>query len=360
MIKSGRDDGRDRGGLTRRGRRPPWAAIGFVVVGAALWTPAAAQSGDATEETDAAAACGAVIVAQFDWPAAEFVAALVARILEDGYGCDVEAPPASPDAALAALKADGADPADRPVIVAPALPLDQADAVGVLASAALFNGEDVRGFATPEWFAATRPQLDTLSDIAANAALFAGPQGERPTLTLCPETWPCYAEGRAVALAHGLDDGFDLRPAASGAALAEELAAAHRRREPWIGYYWAPSATAAEYPLRFIPADPAVACPPNGAPDACRADFAPARLGLLYGAALADRAPEAAAALDAIALPVAAVHRALIWRSRNAAGAAAAADRFLAEEPEIWRAWVSPEAADGIRSALQRRQSSGE
>ncbi len=335
-------------------RRRRAGALLCVLAAAAL---AGSAAGQEPPETPEASRCGTVIVARFDWPAAELAAALAARLLEDGYGCEATLAPASPGPALARLRAPAE--ADAP-IVAPGLPLAAADdAPRIAAGGALFTGADRRAFAAFEWFAATRPQLENLADVAANPELFAGPGGGRPTLTLCPVDWPCHAEGLAVARAHGLDAAFELRAASSGAALAEELAAAHQDRRPWIGFYWAPSAAAAEFPLRFFPPAPDARCAEtetSGARPECRDAFAPKPLALLFDARLAERAPAAAAALEAMSMPAEAVEAALLWRIENGASAEAAADRFLEAEPETWRAWLDAEAADRVAAALAARR----
>lgn len=301
--------------------------------------------------------CGAVLIARFDWPTAEFAAALSARILQDGYGCTVEIVRASPEPTRAYLLSARAKQAT--VAVAPGLPTDWfegAEAVSI--GGLLFAGQEQRGLAVPEWFARARPQLTDLGAVAAAPALFAAPSRTRPTLHLCPVDWPCYEEGRAVARAHGLDAAFELRAAPSGAALAQSLADADSARQPWIGYYWTPSIAASEHPLRFLPASEDAACPDPARdetePEAtapCAAAFTPRPLAIVYDARLAETAPGAAAALDRLSIPLEIAEATLRWRAETGASAMDAVDRFLETEPALWRAWVDAEAAARIASA---------
>ncbi|MCI4663954.1 MAG: hypothetical protein MRY74_04460 [Neomegalonema sp.] len=331
----------------RRRRAPRLAAFAL-----SLGTAAAAQEAPLAPPKPAPAGCGSVIVARFDWPEAELAASMIARLLTDGYQCKVTLAPASPRPTLRRLLAATEAPT---LLIAPGLPADNARGGKIAAGGLLFRGAEQRGFVVAEWFAATRPQLKTLADVAARPDLF-GRSGARPALHLCPVEWPCYAEGRAVARAHGLDRTFDLRPARSGAALAASLIRAHQDRKPWIGYYWSPSALSSQYPLRFLASAPQ-ACAADGAKETgCVGVFAKRPLAVLFDARLAERAPAAAAMLRAFSLPPETVAETLRWRQENGASAQDAVDRFLETAPSIWVAWMRTDASRKVAAALDKRR----
>ncbi|MEO1328534.1 MAG: glycine betaine ABC transporter substrate-binding protein, partial [Pseudomonadota bacterium] len=358
--------------------------------------PAAAASETLNED-----ACGTVQVAAPTWPAAEIAAALLARLLADGYGCETERRAADLDRALAVMtesaaategedakedakrdaREDGGEDASAapdadpdadplPALILTAVPRDRAERADqgdreyrlengdgpLRLGAALFDARERAGWHVPAWFAAANPQIRTLQDaVAASGRILtrdASARGEKPKLLLCPAHWACAAENRALAAAIGADARFELVEPASGEDLLASLQEANRERRPWIGYLWSPALAAARDPMVRLETGEARICDDQGA---CRPPFADAPLITVAEARFADRRPRVEAFLGRFAIPLDRMREALALTARTGAGADQAADLIVATDPGLLDAWLDVEArARFDRMAEQR------
>lgn len=301
----------------------------------------------------AAVDCGAIDVAAFQWPAGELVAALVARALRDGYGCDASAQTASLDRAIAAIGAPGAPP-----LIAPGVPIDAVDERAEIRRGAALHGDGAReGWFAPKWFLALHPEIETLEDLALSARAFrdAGGQG-RPRLHLCPTTWPCHGENVALVEELGLASVFEIVAPQSGEALEASIRDAFATQSPWVGYAWTPSAVVAENPLRALEIGEVQVCDGlRRREESCRAPFQSTPTVVAYPAALAETAPRLAAFLDRFAAPTESVVETLSWRAANNADLSQSVDRYLAAHAETWADWFDAAARDAFRAAQARR-----
>lgn len=310
----------------------------------------------AAQAADQVGSCGDVAIAEFDWPAAEIVTAILAQALSDGYGCAVSRPAASPGPALDAVAAASA--ADR-LLIAPGLRLsDGEDRSGAVASARLYRDGDGAGWFAPAWFLALNPDLKTVEDLARAARAFreAG-RGASPRLTICPESWPCHGDNIALIAELGLESVFDIVTPANGAALKASVEGAFAARRPWLGYGWEPSEIAAEYGMRRIALGQAKICDgiDRGAAD-CRQPFAEPPLVTAYGSAFWRRAPRVAAFLNRFQLESAAMSKTLSWRAANNASADQAAAAFFAANRALWAPWFDKTALQAFEAAAATRE----
>lgn len=276
-----------------------------------------------------------VTVARFDWPEAAVAAELARRVLEDAFGCDVSLLPASAEPALAAIAAG------EELIVAPGVALSQTRGQPEIESSRLF-GAAADGWFAPAWMLERDRKLRSVLDAVADPSQFAH-DGRRPRLHICPETWPCHAENRALIARLGLEDVFEIVTPASGDALIASIAAAFADQAPWIGYAWRPAGDLAAYPLRRLATSGIEICGGEGSEDgACRPPFAEHDPQTAYPPRLKETAPEVAAFLQRFIIPSDWMAEALTWRNAQDATARATADRLIEQRPEMWRAWLTP------------------
>lgn len=342
-----------------------------------------AAEGAASAEEDAPRACGPVLIAELQWPAARFAAAVAEVVLTDGYGCAVVRSPASISGALDAFGAAATEAAD-PVLIAPGLRADRAvETPQAAVGAPVFAAQDGAGLFVSAWFLSAEGGGGSIDALLVAAERWAAPSDQRPKFHICPEAWSCHAETQAVVEAFSLEARFEIVTPASGDALTASLLEANDRREPWFGYYWTPSAPLARLAMRRIdlgdlwvcegeagrvtvrwplaaaagdPAqdadDPAAEPAASAAPEGCRAPFETAPAVTLYDPALRARAPAAADFLDRFAIPSAMVRDALNWRAQENATMAAAARRALRAAPDTLDDWLSPTARARLTAAL--------
>ena len=344
----------------RRGRSwSAWAA-GAALGLSALSAAAQNEPAPALEADAAALSCGAVVVAEFEWPAAEIAAHIMERALRDGYNCLAVRRRADPDRALTAIvNAADQDAASSvgarliaPGVRIPATGQEQA-APGVGLGAALYGAGDVEGLFIPAWLAAENRELRLLADLPAFGRKMAA-EGVRPTLRLCPETWPCAEEAQAVAAQLRLAQWFNVETPASGAALITSLQAERRAaiaaRAPWISYFWAPSQWAAEarlWPLR--PGETAY-CPEI---DDCRQAFVRPPQRVIYAPALVAKTPRLSDFLNNFQIPAQAMTEALSWRALSKADAPSTAARLIENNQPLLEQWFDATALAAFQQASQ-------
>jgi ABC-type proline/glycine betaine transport system substrate-binding protein len=80
--------------------------------------------------------------------------------------------------------------------------------------------------------------------------------------------------------------------------------------------------------------------------------YKPAEVNMIYTAAFAEREPAAAAFLNSVAFGNDLMNAVLAWQEDNKAEAAQAAVYFAVTYPDVWKTWVTPEAAEKVAAAL--------
>lgn len=322
---------------------------------------AAAQSGAALAPPET---CGPVVVAEFAWPAARLSARLTAALLRDGAGCAVSVVPAALEPARALLTSPGAQtPASAGVahqLVAPAITFPAAWRRDLTPAAQArlrhgppqFGGGETAGFFTLSWLRRAAPAMTSFEAAAATPELFARRRGARARLHLCPRSWSCHDDSRIVAERLRLADRFDLIVPASGEALTESLTRAAEAAEPWLGYYWTPSAAAARIPLAPLRVETIRICDPAGD---CHAPFVGAPSRIAYAAALETTTPLVAEIINGLVTPTAPVLDAIAWRMANNASWPEAADYLASSTPSIWRQALPKLAQLRFEAALTER-----
>jgi glycine betaine/proline transport system substrate-binding protein len=203
--------------------------------------------------------------------------------------------------------------------------------------------------------------MRTVADALAHPEWFpSADDPSRGAVYNCPAGWACEIFTANLFRAHdAAERGFVLVDTGSAAGLDGTIARAYERGEPWLGYYWEPTAILGKYEMvkldDGVPHDAAAwesctsvpDCPdpqPNGHP---RAE--------VFAVATSAFAEKAGIAMDYISARRwgnDTVNRLLAWMSDNQAAGAEAARHFLATEEDVWSAWVAPEIADRVRAAL--------
>lgn len=295
--------------------------------------------------------CGGetITIARMQWPSAELLAQIHARLIRQNFGCAVEVVPGDL-AATASSMGNTGQPA-----VAPELWITR---VADIWNAAL-EGQEVRqagatysepvfeGWFVPDYEAEAHPEITTIDGIKARAADFA--VNGRPRFISCPPDWGCAVLNRNLLRAHGMDGMFDIVEPANRFELDSLIAEAVSRKEPLLFYYWQPNAVLAQFGFRSVDLGPynkdnflclgRVACA-SPQPSGFAAD--PVIVALAQWVYL--EAPDVAAYFQRARMPFAEMNTLL--QNLNAPGATvdAVADAFVAARGEIWQPWVGKPA----------------
>lgn len=311
-----------------------------------------------------AAECGKVTVANMNWQSAEVLAQIDAFVLAKGYGCEVELVPGDTMPTLTAMMEKGQpDVAPEAWVNAVREPLDAAVKEGRLhyAAEALSDG-GIEGWWIPKYVADANPGVKTIDDALARPDLFPAPEAKgKGAVHNCPSGWSCQiTTGNAFKAWKAADKDFVLVDTGSAAGLDGSIAKAYERKEGWLGYYWAPTSILGKYEMvkldAGVPHDDATwqACnTKTECTDPQKNDWARAEVFTV----VTDRFKQAGGpAWDYLARRAwgnDTVNALLAWMSDNQATGEDGARHFLKTQPALWEGWVSAEAAEKIRAALE-------
>lgn len=313
----------------------------------ALAMGAAARAASAQE-------CGEVSITEMDWASASVVTHVAKFLMEQGYGCAVQIVPTTTVPAIASLAETG-----EPDIVTELwtsytpVYFELRDEGKVLELSKVLSDGGVEGWWIPAYLAEEHPELATLEGIKANPALVGGRFHD------CPAGWGCDVTNLNNMKASELAEaGVERFQHGSGETLATSIASAYESREPWFGYYWAPTSVLGSYPMvpvETAPYDetshdcnsredcetPALSAYP-------RADVVTAAT-----AGFVEREPEVAELMRRLSFTNEQMNRILAWQEANGASNEETAVHFLTDYRDVWSAWLNDSARERLASFLQ-------
>ncbi|ODN72297.1 ABC transporter substrate-binding protein [Methylobrevis pamukkalensis] len=313
-----------------------------------------------------AADCGRVTIANMNWPSAEVLAWIDSLILTEGYGCAAELVVGDTQPTLTSMIEKGEpDVAPEGWINSYREALDTAVAEGRLfyAVSTLSDGA-AEGFWIPKYVAEAHPEIRSIPDALARPELFPAPEDPgKGAVYNCPTGWGCETNvGNLFRAYDGEDKGFVLVDTGSAAGLDGSIARAFERKEPWLGYYWSPTAILGKYEM--VRLDPGEGVTFDKAEwDRCTtvigcADPKPnawvtSDVRTVVTQRFRDAGGPAYDYLTRRSWDNATVNRLLAWMTDNQATGETAAKHFLKSSPDVWTAWVSPEVADKVKAAIE-------
>lgn len=329
-------------------------AAAALVVGATASLPVQAQEN----------ACGTdrtIDIAEMTWASAAALAHIHAKILGDGFGCNVEIVTGDTVPTSASMLSKGT-PAIAPELWTSSIQEQWkkglADGV-VVALGDAIDGGAVEGWFIPQYFKEEHPELVTAQDVVDHPELFPDPEDPgKGRLYGCPPGWACEIANAAMFEAYEMEGTWNLFSPGSGGNLDASIARAFEREQPILFYYWGPTAILGKYPtyqLEMPPVDlEAYQCNTNPeCTDPPRKTAWPSS-EVIVGAAswISEEAPTVAEYFGKVAMTTDQINAILAWADDNKADAAATAENFLKTEEDTWTTWVSPEIADKIRASL--------
>ncbi|GAB4348219.1 MAG: ABC transporter substrate-binding protein [Gammaproteobacteria bacterium] len=310
-----------------------------------------------------AAECGKVTIADMNWNSATLIAHIDQFILKHGYGCEAELVPGDTMPTGTSMTEKG-EPDIAPELWSnsfkAALERGVAEKRLRIAGKSLSDGGE-EGFWVPRYLVDEDPSLATIAGIKAKAKIFKHPEDPgKSAFYGCPAGWNCQITSGNLFKALGLDQaGFDLIDPGSGAALAGAIAKAYERRQPWFGYYWAPTAVLGKYKMikvdfgSGVDVDHYVKCISKADCENPRATmYPPSPVHTVTTESFAARAPEAYEYLTRRSFGNAEMNELLAWMEDNQADGDIAMEHFLKNNVDTWKGWVSADVAAKIEKAL--------
>ncbi len=302
--------------------------------------------------------------AGLNWESGEFLTAVMRQVLERGYGCKTDTVPGNTVTLEQALANDDIQIVAEEWVSRSDTWKKAADAGKVRAIGHPFTGAS-EGWYVPNYMVegpgATTPELHDVSQLGQPKYLKLFSDPEQPAhgrFLNCPSGWTCEGVNTAKLHAYGLDGRYvDFRPG-TGPAMDAAITATYAQNRPILFYYWSPSAIAGKLKLHRLDE------PPYS--DACWKDLTshtgrhaqgctapPADIAWGASAPFAAQAPDIAAVLDKASVPLDLLNANLVAIVDAHAAPDAQAIAFLKTRPDLWRNWVTSEAARRIEASLK-------
>jgi glycine betaine/proline transport system substrate-binding protein len=313
--------------------------------------PDAAADADASSSAEPAppAPCGGetITIAKMQWPSAQLMAEIHARLIKENFGCDVEVVPGDMASTASSMGVNG-QPAVAPELwitrVADvwngALKTQEVRQAGTTYADQLFEGWFV-----PDYEAAAHPDVLKVANLKDRFKDFIAPGGKKARFISCPPDWACAVINRNLIKAFGLSDLFDVVEPANRFELDTLISEAESRKEPILFYYWQPNAVLAQFGFKPVDLGPfnkdnftclgRDVCT-NPQPSSFASD--PVVVALAQWVYL--EAPEVAAYFQRAHMPFSEMNALLQNLNEPGATIESVADAFVAARGEIWQQWV--------------------
>ncbi len=184
---------------------------------------------------------------------------------------------------------------------------------------------------------ALAPDLDGVEDLNKYWELFKDPEDpSKGIVYLGTAGWAATEISEGFFEENNLGDNFNQGIPGSAAALAATMVGAYEKGEPWVGYYWAPTAILGRLDMVRLKGS----------------EFEPADVNILVNKSVLERAPDVVEFLKKYGTSVDDNNEFLAKMEEMDWEAQEAAIWFLEEKEEIWTEWVSPEIQEKVKNAL--------
>ncbi|AOY42531.1 MULTISPECIES: glycine betaine ABC transporter substrate-binding protein [Psychrobacter] len=307
----------------------------------------------------ASAACESPIkFGALTWESGQFTSGVLKYIAEEGYGCTVEEMPGAGPALETALSQNdiqiiGEQWIGRSPIMENAIEQNKVAVIGDT-----LKGGATQGWYVPKYVLEENPGLRRYQDLPKYADLFKDPEDPSKSRFMnCPSGWTCEIFNTRLLKNTGLDSIFNNAHPGTGAALDAEIASAFEQHKPLLFYYWQPTGLMAKYDFAALEfPDHKDACwqdllLADGTSD-CVSGFPVSPLGIAASTPFIDTNPELAEVFKKIQFTPDELNGAILEMSESKRSGDEQALVFLRDNPDVWRGWLSEEAATNLATKL--------
>lgn len=236
---------------------------------------------------------------------------------------------------------------------------DSAEAEGRVVNLGVNFPDAVQGFWVPTYMIEGDPErgiepmapdLRAVTDLPRYWELFRDPEDPRKGRFYdCIAGWACEDVNAYKWDAYNLYENFNRFLPGTGTALATSIATAHRRGEPWVGYYWGPTWILGMYDMTMLAEPPYTeACWDTD--KACAYPVVEVSVGV--SKEFYDSAPHLVEFLTKYETSQLLTSELLAYMQDNDAEAEEAAQYFLRTYEDLWTQWVPEDVAARIKASL--------
>jgi len=184
---------------------------------------------------------------------------------------------------------------------------------------------------------AAAPNLKSVKDLAQYAELFKDPEDPSKGVVYGGVAgWGQLTISEDIFNANNLGDTFNFGVAGSNAALAGTMAGAYKKKEAWVGYYWAPTAIMGKLDMVRLKGS----------------EYDAAAVNILINKDMPEKAADIVEMLKKYSTSVADNNEFLLQMDENEWTTEEAAKWFLKNKEAVWTKWISSEAAEKVKAAL--------
>ena len=324
----------------------------LVIIVSGACTPAEQAT---SEETSApASSIETIVFSDLNWTSAQVQNRIAQYIVEKGYGYSTDVVFGSTLPLFQGLRKG-----DTHVTLEIWLPnLNEAWYEALAAGEVVEIGESLgpdwqSAFVIPAYLQEEYPELDSVEDLKEEQykALFATVEtGGKARLVSCVIGWACEVVNAAQIEGYGLSDHVHIINPGDGAAANADLYGAHERGEPWLGYQWGSNDPPLVLDLVRLE-EPPFSDECWETTKACA--YEPANILIAVHPTMVEGAPDVIDMLKAWGFTVPVYEEVAEWLHQNSdATYNDAALWWLNSKTDIWRAWVTDDAAAAIEAAL--------
>lgn len=312
----------------------------------------------------AAQDCGSLTIASMNWQSAELAAAVDQFILNNGYGCSADIIQGDTVPTITSMVEKG-QPEIAPEGWVDLVPEVIQQGIGegkIVVTTDILSDGAVQGWWVPKYIVDANPEIKTIDDMLKHPELFPDPEDSaKGAVFNGPQGWGGTVVTSQLYKAYGAEAaGFTLVDTGSAAGLDGSIARAYEQKQGWVGYYWVPTALLGKYEM--VKLDHGVAydqaewkaCTSNAeCAEPKKNDWPKDKVQTVVAKAWADTAPaEVMDYLGKRSWTNATVNGVMSWMTDNQATGEDGARYFLEQHEDLWKEWVSPEAAEKIKAAL--------
>jgi glycine betaine/proline transport system substrate-binding protein len=309
--------------------------------------------------TNASTASKKLILADVGWDSVQVHNRIAGFILEHGYGYKVEYMPGETIPLFAGLARGDIDINMEVWIANQREAYDKAIKAGQVVDLGSNFPDSWQGWLVPTYMIKgdpkrgikpMAPDLKSIEDLPKYWKLFKDPEDpSKGRFFNSVPGWECTKINTKKLKAYGLDKYYNDFITGSDAALNGSMAAAFKKGEPWLGYYWAPT-----WVLGILDMTP-IEEPPYDKKlwDTNYACAYPAvRVNIVVNASLQKRAPEIVEFLKKYETTQAMANKFLAYMRDKKADTKAAGIWFLKNYEDLWTGWVPADVAKKVKAAL--------
>lgn len=181
------------------------------------------------------------------------------------------------------------------------------------------------------------PDLESIEDLPKYWELVEDPENPgKGRIFVGPPGWAATERSQSLMEEYGLYETYTAFLPGSGTALAASMVSSFRRGDPWVGYYWEPTAVIGRLDMVMIPGT----------------EWPPTSVDILLNAETAENNPELAQFLEKYSTSLDQNNRVLAMMEDEDLDHGEAAQWFLGNFEETWTAWVSDDVAERVKTAL--------